>query len=88
MGRPRTDFLCLAKLVKNSDYVYFVHLDDHPSVMRVHITDKRMEQVADLRKVRSTGYFDGWLGLAPDDSPLLLRDTGSQDVYALEWHTR
>ena len=55
--------------------------------MRVHIADKKIERVADLRDLRVTGYFNGWLGLAPDDSPLLLRDTGSQDVYALDWHT-
>jgi len=73
---------------KNSDYVYFLHAEDQPSVMRVHIADKRIERVADLGNLRITGYFYGWLGLAPDDSPLLLRDTGSQDVYALDWHTR
>ena len=56
--------------------------------MRVHIGDKRIERVADLRNLRITGYWGTWLGLAPDDSPLLLRDTGSQDVYALDWHTR
>ena len=72
---------------KNSDYVYFLQ-QDQPSVMRVHIADKRIERVADLRNLRLTGYWGIWLGLAPDDSPLLLRDTGSQDVYALDWHTR
>jgi hypothetical protein len=23
--------------------------------------------------------------MAPDDSPLLLRDTGTQEIYALDW---
>jgi Tol biopolymer transport system component len=73
---------------KNSDYVYFLHAEDQPSVMRIHIGDKRIERVADLRNLRVTGHWGTWLGLAPDDSPLLLRDTGSQDVYALDWHTR
>jgi WD40 repeat protein len=73
---------------KNSDYVYFLRGEDQPSVMRVHIADKRIERVADLRNLRVTGYWGIWLGLAPDDSPLLLRDTGSQDVYALDWHPR
>jgi len=72
---------------KNSDYVYFLQVDQ-PSVKRVHVADKRIERVADLRNLRVTGYFTAWLGLAQDDSPLLLRDTGSQDVYALDWHTR
>jgi Tol biopolymer transport system component len=72
---------------KNSDYVYSLHGENQPSVMRVHIRDKKVERVADLKNLRHTGYWGTWLGLAPDDSPLLLRDTGSQDVYALDWHT-
>jgi Tol biopolymer transport system component len=76
---------------KNSDYVYFLHGflqgGEQASVMRVHIADKRVERAADLRNLRVTGYWSIWLGLAPDDSLLLLRDTGSQDVYALDWHT-
>ena len=44
-----------------------------------------MEHVADLKNLSMTGYYTIWLGLAPDDSPLLLRDTGSQDIYALDW---
>jgi hypothetical protein len=27
----------------------------------------------------------GWVGPAPDDSPLLVRDAGTQDIYALDW---
>ncbi|HET8967480.1 MAG TPA: hypothetical protein VFN20_14735 [Candidatus Acidoferrum sp.] len=26
-----------------------------------------------------------WTGLAPDDSPLVLRDTSVEEVYALNW---
>jgi hypothetical protein len=31
------------------------------------------------------GLLGPWSGLSPDDSPLLLRDISSQDVYALDW---
>jgi serine/threonine protein kinase/Tol biopolymer transport system component len=73
---------------RNSEYVYFLHEEDHPSVMRVHISDHKVETVADLKHFRQTGYWSVWLGMAPDDSPLLLRDTGTQEVYALDWHTK
>jgi Tol biopolymer transport system component len=73
---------------KNSDYVYFLHEEDQPSVMRVRITDHKVETVADLKHFRQAGYWSVWLGMAPDDSPLLLRDTGTQEVYALDWHTK
>ena len=73
---------------KNSDYVYFLHEEDHPSVMRVHISDRKVETVADLKDFRQAGYWSVWLGMAPDDSPLLLRDTGTQEIYALDWQTK
>ena len=30
------------------------------------------------------GVFTSWYGLAPDDSPLAVRDSGSQEIYALD----
>jgi eukaryotic-like serine/threonine-protein kinase len=73
---------------KNGDSVYFLHEADHPSVMRIRIRDRKIEQVVDLKNFRQAGYYGVWLGLAPDDSPLLLRDTGTQDVYALDWQAQ
>ncbi len=69
----------------NSDYVYFLHAENDPSVMRIRIRDRKVERIADLKNFRQTGYFNFWLGLAPDDSPLLLRDIGTKEIYALDW---
>ena len=66
-------------------YVYFLHWPDNPAVLRVQISDRKLDRVVDLKDFRTTGRFGLWLGVAPDDSPLLLRDTGTQDVYALDW---
>lgn len=73
---------------KNGDYVYFLHEENQPSVMRIHIPDRKIERVADLMGFRQGGYFGVWLGMAPDDSPLLLRDTGTQEIYALDWEVQ
>jgi len=70
---------------KDGDYVYFLHAESQPSVMRIRIRDRRLERVADLKNFRQTGYWSFWLGLAPDDSPLLLRDIGTKEIYALDW---
>ncbi|MGH9502532.1 MAG: protein kinase domain-containing protein [Terriglobales bacterium] len=70
---------------KNGDYVYFLHEENEPSVMRVRIRDRKVERVADLKNFRQGGFWSVWLGMAPDDSPLLLRDTGTQEIYALDW---
>ncbi len=53
--------------------------------MRVRISDRKVEQVSDLSNMTTTGNLGPWLGLDPDDSPLLLKDTGTQDIYALDW---
>ncbi len=37
-----------------------------------------------LKKLRLAGTL-GWTGLALDDSPLVLRDVGSHEIYALDW---
>jgi len=70
---------------KNGDYVYFLHEENQPSVMRVRTRDRKIERVADLKNFRQAGFYSVWLSLAPDDSPLLLRDTGTQEIYALDW---
>jgi eukaryotic-like serine/threonine-protein kinase len=73
---------------KNGEYVYFQHQGDQPSVMRIRIRDRKIERVADLKNFRQTGFYSVWLGLAPDDSPLLLRDTGAEEIYALDWQAQ
>jgi eukaryotic-like serine/threonine-protein kinase len=70
---------------KNGDYVYFLHQEDQPAVMRIRIRDRKIERVADLKDFRRTGFYGVWLGISPDDSPLLLRDIGTQEIYALDW---
>lgn len=70
---------------RTGEYLYFLHEGDQPSVMRLRIRDRKVERVADLQNFRQGGYFGYWLGMAPDDSPLLLRDTGTQEIYALDW---
>jgi Tol biopolymer transport system component len=68
-------------------YIYFLPWPDNPAVLRIGVSDRKVERIADLKNVPITGYYGIWLGLAPDDSPLLLRDAGSQDIYALDWET-
>jgi Tol biopolymer transport system component len=37
---------------KNSDYVYFLHEENNPAVMRIRIRDRKVERVADLKHFR------------------------------------
>jgi len=41
--------------------------------------------VVNLKDFVSAGRYGSSLVVETDDSPLLLRDTGTQDIYALDW---
>jgi Tol biopolymer transport system component len=71
---------------RDGQYVYFLRWLDNPAVLRVRIGDRKMEQVSDLANLPTTGNLVPWVGLDLDDSPLVLKDTGSQDIYALDWN--
>jgi Tol biopolymer transport system component len=72
-------------------YVYFmsnfVISNRDIAFFRVRISDRLLERVAAVTNVgrMAIGLLGPWSGLSPDDSPLLLRDISSQDVYALDW---
>jgi Tol biopolymer transport system component len=71
---------------KDSQYVYYMLRGNEAAIWRVRVSDHRVDQVASLKDVRQTGWRAGvWTGLAPDDSPLVLRDIGTQEIYALDW---
>jgi eukaryotic-like serine/threonine-protein kinase len=72
---------------RNGDYIYFLGIPPggQQAVFRVRISDHKLEQVISLKDFRLAPGWGGWAGLAPDDSPLLVRDAGTQDIYALDW---
>lgn len=48
--------------------------------------DGKVERVASLQNFRRVvNPWLSWMGLTPDGSPLLMRDIGSQEVYALDF---
>ena len=71
----------------DGQYVYVLDNSGKDVVIRIRISDHKAEQVADLKNFVIAGRYGGSLALAPDDSPLLLRDTGTQDVYSVDWET-
>jgi len=67
----------------NSQFIYFWRLGVEQGVYRVRVSDGLEERVADLKGFRATGAAGGWFGLDPDDTPMLIRDVGTADIYAL-----
>jgi Tol biopolymer transport system component len=57
-----------------------------PGFFRVGVADGRIERVVSLKNIRRFfPYFGEWSGMAPDGSPLLVRDISTQEIYALDW---
>jgi len=70
---------------RDGKHVYFHSFGNDAALYRVRISDRKLERIVDLRGIRLTiSDYGTWCGLAFDDSPLILRDVGSQEIYALD----
>jgi Tol biopolymer transport system component len=81
------DFNCI-NWSRNGDYLYFDStFGKDPAFYRLRVSDHKVERVASLKDLgrQVSGVFAVWTGLAPDDSPIALRDIGTQEIYALDW---
>jgi Tol biopolymer transport system component/DNA-binding winged helix-turn-helix (wHTH) protein len=68
----------------DSKYIYFLRVvNGDRGVYRIRASGGKAERVADLKDWHITGYFTYWMALDPTDAPLLLRDVGNDDIYAL-----
>jgi Tol biopolymer transport system component len=67
----------------DSQYLYFnTMMTDRPALFRVHVMDGKEEKITDVH-FEPTGLYGMWSGLAPDGSPLVLRNREQTDVYSL-----
>ena len=71
----------------DSKYVYFDSgASADPAIYRVSLATRHLERIASLKNFRRVVQpWASWMGLTPDGSPLLMRDTGTQEVYALDF---
>ena len=71
---------------RDGEYIHFFDLVGEDAFYRVRVSDHKLERigVVSLSRGVAKGQFGQWTGLAPDDSPLLLHDTGFQGIYALD----
>ncbi len=71
----------------DSQYVYVLDFRQKNAVIRVRVSDGKLENVADVKDFPATGRYGAALALTPRDEPVLLRDTGTQDVYSFDWRS-
>jgi len=65
----------------DSKLVYFT---DGGELLSIRIEDRKIEKLASLAGIRTTGSGGTWAAVAPDGSPIILRDLGMTEIYALD----
>jgi len=72
----------------SSDGRYFYYdtvIADNPTCRRVKMGEHNPEDLFSLGSLsRYVGFWGFWGGLAPDNSRLYVRDTSTQEIYALD----
>jgi hypothetical protein len=68
---------------RDSRYIYFLRSGREQGVYRIPVIGGKEERVIDMSKWHLTGYWGYSMTLDPTDAPLVLRDVGSDDIYAL-----
>ena len=67
----------------------YVYAEEYPDktddFVRVHVPDGKVERLVSLKEIpRGFDPWEYWVGLGPDDSPLLMRDRSTQEIYSLD----
>jgi Tol biopolymer transport system component len=66
---------------RDSRFIYFLRLGRDQGVFRIAVASGGVERVVNMTDWHLTGGYS--MSLDPTDAPLVLRDTGSDDIYAL-----
>ena len=70
---------------KDGQYLQADDFSGTGAIIRIRLSDHKTERVVDLKNFVTVGSYGQWFAVAPDDSPIMLRNAGTQDVYALDW---
>ncbi|MGH9449791.1 MAG: winged helix-turn-helix domain-containing protein [Terriglobia bacterium] len=71
----------------DSKAIYFhAFMESRQPIYRVWLSDHRLEIVVDFQHLRQEGAINySFLGLTPDDAPLVSIRLSSADIYAVDW---
>jgi hypothetical protein len=72
---------------RDSNYLYFEDFGDNgPEIDRVSVAGGKKERMAALKDISRVGMGSQqpWNGVTLDNSPLIMRDVGSRELYSLE----
>jgi len=71
---------------RDNAYIYFDNgYSGGQIISRVNVANGKVQKVLELNDFRRVVTpFSTWFGLTPENDIILMHDTGSQDVYALD----
>ena len=71
---------------RDGRYVYYDNTStENSAFLRAKVGQTRSEVLINLKDMRRYGKYGwAWSGLAPDDSPLLVRDVSTDEIYSLD----
>ena len=71
---------------RDSKYLYFDStFSNDQSYRRLKVGETKPEQIVSLKDIRRfANWIGSWSGLAPDGTPLFVRDISTQEIYALD----
>jgi Tol biopolymer transport system component len=75
------------KWSRDGRYLYVEDTTEHgPTIFRITIADHKLQRIVDLKDIPRPylPYGAQWSGLAPDNSPLVMRDAGTREIYSLD----
>jgi Tol biopolymer transport system component len=73
---------------RDSQWIYFIRVRRDQGIWRIRVSGGEEERVIDMKDWHLTGSLGFWLSLDPTDAPLVLRDVGTDDIYALTLSTK
>jgi len=81
LGKDVVDWI----LSTEGRYLYYTTGGAEPKVLRLRIADQQVETISSLKDLHRVAVLGGGtdLRIAPDGSPIFTRDTGYQEIYAL-----
>jgi Tol biopolymer transport system component/DNA-binding winged helix-turn-helix (wHTH) protein len=65
----------------DSKYIYFNRGLHDPALLRLRVEDGHVEMIVSLRAYPNLTF--PWSGVTPDNSPLILRNSGGTEIYSL-----
>jgi DNA-binding winged helix-turn-helix (wHTH) protein/Tol biopolymer transport system component len=68
---------------RDGRFVYFMRDGPGKGLYRIPVAGGKEVRLVDMTDWHMTGVFGPWMSLDPSGAPLVLRDTGSIDIYAL-----